>query len=154
MEHYYRFLNIAMIIAFISCLVIFNMVSRTKNTAEVTLYYIPDLGLCLVNCFMTFNLRHDGTMQPIFFGSKVTAMIISIGFYINLASAVFYILLALSGKNLIRSAMFEKFCLINNYLWLRFADIMKFKVAATFHAITFKLYFDYLKMEYHSLKST
>lgn len=148
-QHYYhRNWNIAMIAAFISCLTIFNMIGQTKDTAEVTLYFIPDAGLCLGNSFMTFHQLHNVKIKSILF-SRMTAIIIYIGFYINIASAVFYILLALE-KSTFQSNILENSSLINNYLWPRFADIMKFKVVATLHAITFKIYFDDLRKEYHS----
>lgn len=150
-----------MITAFTSCLIIFNITGKTKNTAEVTLYFIPDVGLCLVNTFMTLNLlvRHKGEEAGVNMQSlriklflRITAIIVCIGFYVNIASAIFYILLALE-KTFIRSMILEDSSLID-YLWRRFADIMKFKVVATLHAITFKLYFDLIRREHHSNKDT
>lgn len=143
-----RQLNLAMILTFGVCLIVFNIYGDTKNIHDVTLYFVPDIGLCMGNIYMSFYLDTDKPkIRDFFLFSHIITIIIQMGYYINIMSALFYTFL-LMDKTLIMSPIFDS--TFFNSLWRQYPDIMKFKVAATLHAVTFKLYFDDLRKTHAS----
>ena len=70
-----------------------------------------------------------------------TYFIINLCFYINIASAMFYLILYLT-----KSKSTDDELKMFDGVWHEFSDIMKFKVAATIHAIAFKFYVDSINL--------
>ena len=92
-ENFYIISNLSMIIAFIACLIVLNVAITTAYTHKVTLYFIPDMGLCLSNIIMSsYLIRHIHLLDN-FLYSRVVTFLISFGFYFNIASAFFYALI-------------------------------------------------------------
>ena len=132
--------NIASIIAFQGSLLLFGLFWTTPDTHKVMTYFIPDLTLSILNMYITFWLSKKSSAEiESFLQSLIVRLSINLGYYINLASAVFYAALFVENTYLHTGLMsaFDK-------LWLEFDDIMKFKIPATVHAITLKLYSDEL----------
>ena len=132
-----------MIIAFISCLIVFNVAFTTQYTKSVTLYFIPDIGLCLGNILMSCYLIYHARYLENFLHSCLIKALILLGFYINLISALFYAFLPID-RLWLHLPLFD----FAAGLWTEYPDILKFKVAATLHAVTFKVYADYLRDKY------
>ena len=98
--------------------------------------------LCFGNLLMTSFLFSRKVYLENYLMSGIIKFLIALGFYINLLSAFFYLFLFLD-KSWIHSGFFDN--PITDKLWLEFHDILKFKVPATLHAITYKLYADFLR---------
>ena len=98
------------------------------------------MTLVLTNLVMTFILKHHSLST--FLNSKLFKFLIALGYYFNIFSAIFYILMFMD-ESWVHSGLFSPF----HTLWVEFDDIMKFKVTATLHALTFKWYADLLRLE-------
>ncbi len=133
-----RILNILAISLFIESLIFFSLVFTTNYTHQVLVYFIPDMSLVLGNLLMTFILKQASVSA--FLNSGLIKFLIALGYYINIFSAIFYALMYLD-ETWVHSGAFDPF----QNLWVEFADIMKFKVTATLHALTFKWYADMLR---------
>ena len=129
-ENFYIISNLTMIVAFIACLIVFNVALTTPYTHLVTLYFIPDMGLCAGNIFMSaYLIRHIHLLDN-FLTSKLVSFLISFGFYFNIGSAIFYALLFIDKQWGLSLPLMD--IEMMDTLWRQFPDIMKFKVAATF----------------------
>ena len=98
------------------------------------------MGLCLGNILMSCYLIYHARYLENFLHSCLIKTLILLGLCINLTSALFYLFLPIDR-------LWLHLPLLNfaDDLWKEYSDIMKFKVAATLHAITFKIYADYLR---------
>ena len=97
------------------------------------------LGNILMSCYLIYHIRHLEN----FLHSRLIKALILLGFYINLISALFYVFLPID-----RLWLHLPVLDFADGLWREYSDIMKFKVAATLHAVTFKVYADYLRDKY------
>ena len=93
-------------------------------------------GNILMSCYLIYHARYLEN----FLHSCLIKAIILLGLYINLVSALFYLFLPID-RLWLRLPLMN----IADDLWKEYADIMKFKMAATFHSVTFKVYADYLR---------
>ena len=134
------FSNLITIILYLSSLLLFAFYLATPQTHKVMTYFIPDTLLCLMNITMSCILypRYLPALGRFF--NWFVILLINLGFYINILSAINYLVLYLiKTYDLVPSFSYQ------DNMWVEFNDIMKFKVTATLHALTFKLYADCLR---------
>ena len=137
--------NIIAIVLFVMSIIIFNIAWVTDQTREVLLYFIPDMLLTLENIYITLIMPTFASKEfgKLFLSFWLVKLSINLGYYINIASAVFYILLPLD-MSLLHTGLMDPF----EKLWGQYSDIMKFKAAATIHALTLKWHADLLQKRF------
>ena len=83
---------------FLTNLLFFSLFFKSVHTNQVLVYFIPDLALTLMNCYITFSKNQ--TKVKCFVSHFFVKITIALGYYINIASAVFYLVLFLDYKYL------------------------------------------------------
>ena len=135
-----RGLNIATMSLFVGSLLFFSIFKTTNHTARVLTYFVPDMSLTALNAYITFWLANESATQIAgFLNLFVIKAMIDLGYYINIASAIFYAVLFIE-HTLLHTGLMSAF----DNLWMEFWDLMKFKIPATLHALTLKWYSDEL----------
>eukprot|EP00347_Sterkiella_histriomuscorum_P003939 403362355 len=143
-----RNLNIACILWFFMTLVM-GIISPSHDTNQVLTYFIPDSLLALANIYMTIVI-YDNIERLQKYFTKLNIFFINAGFYINIASAIWYICLYfyMRQHNLDQNDADKNVASEGSFIEKsirQFHEIMRFKISATFHAISYKLYSDYLQ---------
>ncbi len=105
-ENVYRFANMFGIISFLTCLIVFSVTFRTPDTHKVLLYFIPDMILLGGNMIMTFVLYYKEPILKVFLNNIIVKISIILGYWINIASAIFYLLM-LIDNTLIDTGLFD-----------------------------------------------
>lgn len=137
-----RTLNIICIVWFILSIWYFGWVIPTQETDEVLNYFIPDTILALMNILMTFYAYNEISRVRSYL-NKWIVLIINLGYYINIASAFWYLGLFIYMGTLDKDNSSQNYQNPESFIvknCRQFNESMKYKISATFHAIYFKLY--------------
>ena len=104
------YLNVSSIGLFVASLIFFNICFATSQTREVLIYFIPDMGLTVLNAWVTFIVsKYTDTNKILSFLENVfVKWSINLGYYINVVSAIFYLYMLLDEK-LLHTGLMDPF---------------------------------------------